>query len=139
MGYEKKYRIKKEKLIFDLENAFKNSQNLLNQIDFSITSIYFENGRNENDFIIIELFNKNHSKIKIIFWINFWLGFEFENSDLIIIYKLYKKEENIFEKNIRYNELSGYSLNEKMYFLVEQISNLWIKIDRSSKSPDFEE
>ncbi|SZD73238.1 Uncharacterised protein [Candidatus Ornithobacterium hominis] len=124
MEYNKEYNKKKKKLILDLESAFKNSQNLLEQIGFSIMSIYFENGRNEDDFIIIELFNREQSKIKIIFWINFWLEFEFNNNDSIIIYKLFENNDNIFEKRIRYSELNGQNLDEKIRFLIGQISNL---------------
>ena len=122
MEYNKKYKKKKEKLISDLESAFKNSQNLLEQIGFPIMSIYFENGRNEDNFIIIELFNREQSKIKIIFWINFWVEFEFNNNDTIIIYKLFNND-NIFEKRIRYSELNGQNLDEKIRFLIGQISN----------------
>uniref|UniRef100_UPI0039A5DE90 hypothetical protein n=1 Tax=Ornithobacterium rhinotracheale TaxID=28251 RepID=UPI0039A5DE90 len=127
MEYEKKYKIKKEKLILDLENAVKNSQNLLDQIGFFIKSIYFENGRNEDDFIIIEFFNREQAKIKIIFWINFWLKFEFDNNDSIIIIKFFKNENKTFEKDIRYSELNGQNLNGKIHFLIEQISVLYIE------------
>ncbi|MFB9056641.1 hypothetical protein ACFFU9_07760 [Mariniflexile ostreae] len=121
MVYEKKYKKKKGEIVFDLENAFDNCQDLLNQLDFSVNSINFQNGRNDDDFIIIQLLGREQSSVKIIFWINFWLEFEFVNNDFIIIYEFYKKEKQILVENIKYSQLKGSLLNEKVNSLLNYI------------------
>ncbi len=124
MVYEKKYKKKKGEIIFDLENAFDNCQVLLNELDYLVNSINFQNGRNDDDFIIIHLLGKEESSVKIIFWINFWLEFEFYNNDFVIIYEFYNKEKKILVEDIKYSQLNGSHLNEKVISLLKYIPPL---------------
>lgn len=124
MGYEKKYNEKKEKLILELRNAFEFSKNSLKKNNLSINSIGFQNGRNDNDFVIVKIFHREQTSIEVIFWITFWIGFEFNKNDFTIIIKLHRKEGRRLEKIIKYSDLNGANLNDKICNLIEYVSVL---------------
>ena len=124
MRYEKKFNEKKEKLILELRNAFEISKNSLKKNNLSIDSIGFQNGRNDNDFVIVKLLHKEQTSIEVIFWITFWIGFEFNKNDFTIIIKLHRREGDSLEKNIKYSEIKGTNLNDKICNLIEYVSIL---------------
>lgn len=127
MNYQKKYSQKKEQIINELKSAFNNNLDLLNRTDFSIYSISFQNGRNEDDFIeVILLNNEEKLTLKIIFWITFCLDFEFQDSRATIIYNLYKQKTDndflcVFNHNVKYDELKGISLEDKTKNLISKV------------------
>ncbi len=120
MNYQRKYVKKKKQTILELENAFLKSFDLLGVKNVILTSIDFEDGRDEDDFLVVYLMTDDEKiKSKIRFWINFWIGFEFKNNDFFIFYENSKNNCKELKKQFEYKKDS--TLQEIIQDLVRVI------------------
>ncbi len=113
----KKYQQKKNNIISEIRTTFESFQYFFEK-KISITSVDFDKGRDSDDFITVQLSEKE-TVIKITFWINFWIGFDFEKDIALVILQSYNNKKEI-TNSIKYYDIKGENFANKMYSLLKE-------------------